>query len=192
MALLCNLYIQSPNHDYSFILSPFSLHHSFTSSSRALPQSSHTVTPSHTCFTHSFHPVTRLCLQLRYIEHAQLRLSNISSNISRWWPTTSSNMHSNTTPTFPHSSLEDLTLHHLNINTDIIETSDTALNHPSTTQPLHLCTPPLLISIPSPVPRNIIRIKRCYSHHFSDLNKERMDAPNCLVVFGVLKRVFVG
>ena len=31
MAQLFNLDIQSPNSDYSFILSPFSLHHSFTS-----------------------------------------------------------------------------------------------------------------------------------------------------------------
>ena len=44
MAQLFSLYIQSPNPDYSFILSPFSLHHSTTSTSRAVHQFSHTVT----------------------------------------------------------------------------------------------------------------------------------------------------
>ena len=65
----------------------------------------------------------------RYIDDDQLHLTNIPSNIFRWCP---------------HNSVEHSITHHSNISTFTAQTS---------APPLHLCTTPLLNSIPSPIDR---------------------------------------
>ena len=160
MAKLFNLYIQSPNPDYSFILSPFSLHPFITSTSPALHQSSHRVTliltdVSLTLFTQS--------PDCTFNKDISKRLIYTSRKFPPSYFDDGVVPHSN----IPSSSLEHFQLHHSKINTDITGTS---------APPLHVSIPPILNSIKSPV--LIISYESSVVSHLtsSNLIKETMNA----------------
>ena len=145
MAQLFNLYIQSANYDYSFILSPFSLHHPFTST-----DFSH----SHSHMFHSlFSPchrtlppikIYRRCLPTP-LEHSHQYKSMLANYILKLAFQHHSNIPSLKTRQFPPSPLEHQHRHHWNMG----NSTQSPENHPST-PPMHSSTPEFDSITPSP------------------------------------------